>query len=154
MKHHFTILLLILPLIIGNSYETAPAMIPETVERDLFTMGNKMKVGFGDKSYLATLSDNPSATAFKALLPLTVRMRELNNNEKFFKLSKNIPSNDSNPGTINSGDLMLWESNTLVVFYETFSTSFNYTRLGKIDNPTGLAEALGSGDVTVTFKLR
>jgi hypothetical protein len=48
---------------------------------------------------------------------------------------------------------MLYGSNTVVLFYENFSTSYGYTRLGKIDNPAGLATALGSGNVTVTFDL-
>ena len=151
--NHF-ILFLILPFVFGQPNVSAPVSTAETVKRNLHTMGNKMKISIGNRAYLATLSDNPSATAFKAMLPLTVKMKELNNNEKFFKLSKALPSNDSNPGTINSGDLMLWGSNTLVVFYKTFATSYSYTRLGKIDNPTGLAEALGAGDVTVTFELQ
>ena len=46
---------------------------------------------------------------------------------------------------------MLYQGNQIVLFYG--SNSWSYTRLGKIDDLTGWAEALGSGDVSVTFSL-
>lgn len=81
-------------------------------------------------------------------------MTELNGNEKYFDVSENLPANPSNPGKINSGDLLLYGSKTVVLFYKTFSTSYSYTKLGKIDNPSGLAEALGSGNVVITIELK
>ena len=99
------------------------------------------------------ISDNATATAFKGMLPMTIKMRELNGNEKHFDLSVNLPTNASNPGKIQSGDLMIYGSNTLVLFYKTFSTSYSYTRLGRINDTTGLAAAVGSGSVTVTYEL-
>ena len=119
----------------------------------LDTSSMKIKITIGTNSFTASLYNNASVTAFKAKLPLTIDMKELNGNEKYFDLPDNLPANASNPGTIQTGDLMLYGSNTLVLFYKTFSTSYNYTRLARIDNPTGLADALGSGNKTIKFEV-
>lgn len=115
---------------------------------------DRLKITVGSTVFTATLVDNETVTAFKALLPLKVSMTELNGNEKYYHLSQNLPANASNPGKIHSGDLMLYGGNSVVLFYKTFSTSYSYTRLGKIDNPSGLAAALGSGNVTVIMELQ
>jgi len=113
-----------------------------------------MKIKIGNSTFTATLYDNATATAFKSLLPLTLNMVELNGNEKYADLSRSIPINASNPGTIQNGDLMLYGSSTVVLFYKTFSTSYSYTRIGKIDNVEGLATAVGfDNNVAVTFEL-
>lgn len=113
----------------------------------------KIKITVNAKTFTATLLDNNSAKAFKEMLPLTINMIELNGNEKYFDLSKSLPTNSSNPGTIKNGDLMLYGSKTLVLFYKTFSTSYSYTKLGTVDDATGLASVLGAGNVTVTLAL-
>ena len=113
---------------------------------------NKMKITVGDKVFTATLDENETANAFKAMLPFTINMSELNGNEKYFDLSKSLPVNSSNTGTIQNGDLMLYGSRTLVLFYKSFPTSYSYTRIGSIDNISGLVEALGSGNVTVKYE--
>lgn len=107
----------------------------------------------GSKSFTATLADSETGEAFAALLPLTVTMNELNGNEKYHYLSSSLlPTAAYQPGTIHAGDLMLYGNNCVVLFYETFNTSYSYTRIGAIDNPSGLAEALGVGNVSVRFE--
>ncbi|MCD8182249.1 MAG: hypothetical protein LUE99_03245 [Bacteroides sp.] len=124
---------------------------PDNNPNDNNPMSNNLKISIGSTSFHVTLEDNATATAFKALLPMTVNMSEMNGNEKYHYLQESLPTASSNPGTIRTGDLMLYGSSCVVLFYETFSTSYSYTRLGRVDNPSGLASALGSGSVTVTF---
>lgn len=116
-------------------------------------MNRNITVRVGDYSFSVTLEDNATARAFTALLPMTVTMNEMNDNEKYHYLSENLPTDSYRPGTIRNGDLMLYGSSCVVLFYETFSSSYSYTHIGRLDNPSGLASALGRGNVNVTFEI-
>ena len=110
-----------------------------------------MWMNVGERRFAITLTDNSAARAFAAQLPLTLNMSELNGNEKHADLPKALPANASRPGTIRNGDLMLYGANTLVVFYLTFDSSYSYTRIGRVDDPTNLAQALGPRSVRIEF---
>ncbi|MBP6018055.1 MAG: hypothetical protein KA735_01065 [Burkholderiaceae bacterium] len=105
----------------------------------------------GEHRFAITLTDSAAARAFAAQLPLTLGMAEHNGNEKYANLPKALPATASRPGTIHNGDLMLFGTDTFVVFYSTFNSSYSYTRLGRVDDPDGLARVLGRGDVQVVF---
>ena len=138
--------------------EPAPATPPETpVTPGTPAAGQdstvtSMKVIIGSSEYPATLSEGKAGQAFAALLPMSLDMKELNGNEKYHYLSSSLPSSASNPGTIEAGDIMLFGSDCVVVFYKSFKTSYSYTRIGKITDPKGLESALGAGNVTVRFE--
>jgi hypothetical protein len=117
------------------------------------TMENQIHITIGNKIFTATLEDNATATAFKAMLPLKLNMADVNANEKVVSLPTKLPTNDTNPRHIQTGDLMIWTSRSLVLFYKSFPTSYSYTKLGRIDDPSGLAAALGAGDVPASFEL-
>ncbi|MCU4121121.1 cyclophilin-like fold protein [Variovorax sp. N23] len=105
----------------------------------------------GERRFAVTLADNAAANAFAARLPLTLDMAELNGNEKHADLPKPLPANATRPGTIRNGDLMLYGTKTVVVFYSTFDSSYSYTYLGRVDDPAGLAQALGRRGARVEF---
>ncbi len=53
--------------------------------------------------------------------------------------------------TTSPGDIILYQGNKITVYYARNSWSF--TRLGRIDDPSGLREALGVWDVDISFQL-
>ena len=109
-------------------------------------------IKIGDREFKATLYDNKTAKAFKEKLPMELTMQELNGNEKYYYLDDSLPTNAERVGTIHRGDIMLYGSSCVVLFYETFDTSYSYTKIGHIDDVTNLSEAVGRGSVTVIFE--
>ena len=53
--------------------------------------------------------------------------------------------------TTQAGDIVLYQGDQIVLFYG--SNSWSYTRLAKVDDLTGWAEALGRGEVSVVLSL-
>ena len=104
------------------------------------------------KEFNAVFYNNETANAFINMLPLTLNMNELNGNEKYYNLSTTLPVNSERVGSIKKGDIMLYGSNCIVVFYESFNTPYSYTKIGYIENTDNLSSALGSGSVSVSFK--
>lgn len=110
-----------------------------------------MELVVGSKNFDVALEDNESAKAVFARLPLSLHMDSMMH-EKYFYFDKDFPCYPLNVQTIKAGDIMLYGSNCLVVFYESFRTFYSYTRLGHIVDCEGLKEALDQGEVNVVFK--
>ncbi len=109
------------------------------------------KVTVGGSVFNAEFANNATAQAFNALIPATYDMTELNGNEKYKYLDTTLPTNASCPGTINAGDILLYNNNCVVVFYKTFATSYSYTKIGRLTDPSGLEAAVGGGGISVQF---
>ena len=104
------------------------------------------------KEFNAVFYNNETANAFINMMPLTLNMSDLNGNEKYYYLNTTLPVNSERVGTIKKGDIMLYGNNCIVIFYESFNTSYSYTKIGYIENTDNLSGALGTGSVNVTFK--
>lgn len=141
------------PAEITQEHEIPTSPPTEQPEQPNPPNSNSMKVTIGNSTFTATLATNATATAFKAMMPQTLNMSDFNSNEKVCSLPNSLITAASNPGTIHTGDIMLYGSSSLVLFYETFSTPYSYTRIGQIDNITEFKAVLGSGSVTIRFEL-
>ncbi len=130
-----------------QGYIHAPALEATTAKQE----HTRMWMTVGERRFAITLADNAAARAFAARLPLTLEMTDLNGNEKYADLSESLPMDAHRPGTIHHGDLMLYGPNTIVVFYDTFRSSYAYTRLGRINAASGIAEVVGRRTIRITF---
>jgi len=110
-----------------------------------------LKLQIGEYTFRAKLYANASTLALQKRLPLTLNMHDLHSNEKYFHFSQALPSSPESIHTLHTGDLMLWQDTSFVLFYKTFSTSYMYTKLGYLEDTTKLQEALGKSDVIVTL---
>lgn len=72
--------------------------------------------------------------ALVEILPLELLMSDLNNNEKYAYLNVALPTNTYSPKRIEAGDVMLYGDNCLAIFYESFDTNYNYSKIGHINN--------------------
>lgn len=104
------------------------------------------------QTFQAVFYNNKTANALLKKMPMTLNMKELNGNEKYHFFDTEFPTNEKSPGKISAGDIMLYGSDCLVTFYKSHNTSYQYTPVGKIENASGFAKAVGNGNVTITFR--
>lgn len=116
---------------------------------------DRLDIKIGNKILTVTLADNSSVESLKQMLRegnITINMQDYANMEKVGSLSKSLPRNDE-PIDADYGDIILYQGRSLVIYYD--KNSWNFTRLGKINNITRneLMDILGTGSVTVTLLL-
>lgn len=140
----------------GNEVrEDESVNITAEINKEAENMDNTMKIIAGDTTFTATFADNSSAEALKELLiegPLTINMSDYASMEKVGSIGTSLPRNDEQI-TTGAGDIILYQGNSLVIYYDT--NSWNFTRIGKINDvtQTELLETFGDGDITVTFSV-
>ena len=113
----------------------------------------KMNVNVNGQDFTATLEQNSAVSTLVQMMengPVTLQLSDYAGFEKVGPLGQSLPASNSQT-TTQSGDIVLYQGNQIVMFYG--SNSWSYTRIGRIDDLTGWEEALGSGDVTVTLSV-
>ena len=79
-------------------------------------------------------------------------MHDYGSFEKVADLPRSFPRNDRQIDT-DAGDIILYQGNSITIYYD--KNSWNFTRLGKIDNVNKkrLQQILGKGNVKATFSV-
>lgn len=134
-----------------NETDTVETDIQDNMEENKV---ENMNVQVGDVVFSATLEKNEAVSALVEMMresPVVIQMSDYSGFEKVGSLGTSLPTSNSQT-TTQAGDIVLYNGNQIVIFYG--SNSWNYTRLGYIDDLTGWEEALGRGDVTVIFSLQ
>ncbi len=139
-------ILLVLIVILITGCSNNKVELPK--ENNDLGVNNQVKVLIDKKGYTINLEDNETAKVFVNMLPLELNMNELNGNEKYVYLDRKLPVNPSNINKINSGDVMIYGNDCLVIFYKSFTSSYSYTKIGHIDN----LPDLGKSDIEVRLE--
>lgn len=119
-------------------------------------INNKMYIKVNGHTLTATLADNSSTAALIELLKkgdLTYEANDYGNFEKVGNIGTSLPQNNTNI-TTTPGDIILYQGNNICIYYDT--NTWNFTRLGKIDNisQTELKDILGTGKCSITLSLK
>ena len=106
------------------------------------------KLLIDNKEYSITLEDNETVDSLINNMPLDLSMSNLNGNEFYSYLDFTLPTNSSNPG-----DIYLYGNNCLVIFYESFNTSYSYTKIGKLDDIETLDNIKDKNNIVVSLEI-
>lgn len=119
------------------------------------TMDSKLTFAVNGEDILVEWADNESVEVLKKLAqnePITIQMSKYGGFEQVGSIGASLPKNDIQT-TTQSGDIMLYSGDQIVVFYG--SNSWAYTRLGHIKDKTAdeMTQLLGNGNVTITLSM-
>lgn len=113
-------------------------------------------IRIGNSVLEAELADNSSAEALLEMLnenDITIQMSDYGKFEKVGEFGASLVANDEQI-TTEAGDLILYQGNKFVIYYDT--NSWTFTRLGKIKNISQdeLQSILGDGNAAVALTVQ
>jgi len=110
----------------------------------------KIYASLNNEKLEINLEENSTTSTLVKLLPLDITMNDLNKNEKYAYLNESLPTNTYSPKHIEAGDVMLFGDNCLVIFYESFDTSYSYSKIGHINN----LPSLDDGNISISIDVK
>ncbi|MBP3263694.1 cyclophilin-like fold protein [Pseudobutyrivibrio sp.] len=126
----------------------------KTITKEDETANMKLTLKINDIEVDVIWTDNDSARALKNLAKngLTINMSKYGGFEQVGSIGSTLPSADTRI-TTNPGDIVLYSSNQIVIFYD--SNTWSYTKLGHINlSKSELIDLLGDEDVVIALNLK
>ena len=131
---------------------TTPSDDNQTTKEDE-TANMKLTLKIDDIEVDVIWADNVSVKALKNFVKdgLTINMSKYGGFEQVGSIGSTLPSSDTRI-TTNPGDIVLYSSNQIVIFYD--SNTWSYTKLGHINlSKSELTDLLGDEDVVITLSI-
>lgn len=125
----------------------------QTPKQEQVMTQQTISLSINNQTFDLQLENNQTAQRFAEILPLDLKMSDHLQNEKYATLPTSLTTNDKTAGQIHAGDVMLYQGDTMVIFYESFNSRYRYTKIGKITPTDNLKNALGKNDVAVIIKV-
>lgn len=132
---------------------TTPSADNQTTKEDE-TTNMELTLKINDIEVDVIWTDNDSVRTLKNLAKdgLTINMSKYGGFEQVGSIGSTLPSADTRI-TTNPGDIVLYSSNQIVLFYD--SNTWSYTKLGHINlSKSELSDLLGDEDVVITLILK
>lgn len=129
----------------------AAALIAAAASSNGIEEMSSIKIRAAGHEFTAKLTDNRSARAFAEMLrrgEVRVAMHDYGGFEKSGDLGARLPRTDEFM-TAKPGDVILYQGRTIVIYYGV--NTWSLTKLAEIEDPGGLKDKLGEGDVEVVF---
>ncbi len=113
-----------------------------------------IQVTVNGRPFAAVLYESDTTQEWVRQFPMALSMEEWNGNGFYAVAPSPLPQDGRIPSRIRPGDLMLYGSSRIALFYEGLCAGDFYTPLGYLLHTEGLADALGEKAALVTFSLR
>ncbi|MCF2707440.1 hypothetical protein I6E29_09235 [Arcanobacterium haemolyticum] len=141
--------------------EPAPPANPETTSN---TSGDAQEEQSDVNSYIELhgqrvrleLADHPIVNEFANYGTFTLVVNDFGGKEKVGDLPFTPQARENlTPPTVHKGDIYLYGSRSLVVFYHTEANQWSgYTYIGRLDEPDVLDSIIGTGQTEITLDIR
>ena len=113
----------------------------------------KVRIKINDRVALATLNTTKTAREFAALLPLTLKMKDLFHREKYARLPHPLSEDAPHASRYSVGDIAYWSpSHDVAIYYRQDGETIpepGIITIGSLDQGADLFD--GSGSLTVTI---